>query len=223
MKKYIGTKMIEAERAFRIGDRIYSNENDEINDVLLTEGQIAVMGYKVRYADGYESFSPKDVFEKAYLPLEENKNLKTDAPSISAQMVEDFIDEVFVSTAGEKTTVVRAVLVNGFEIVESSGCVSKENYDRNLGFKICMRQIRKRVWYLLGFLLQTAVNGVKHKSKKWTAAEEVLEKYEEKARDLEQEYAEQVQQEQMQEYAEQVKLERLKRVNLPTIEDALER
>ena len=122
MKKYIGTKMIEAERAFRIGDRIYSNENDEINAVLLAEGQIAVMGYKVRYADGYESFSPKGVFEKAYLPLEENKNLKTDAPSISAQMVEDFIDEVFVSTAGEKTTVVRAVLVNGFEILESSSC-----------------------------------------------------------------------------------------------------
>ena len=70
MKKYIGTKMIEAERAFRIGDRIYSNENDEINAVLLAEGQIAVMGYKVRYADGYESFSPKGVFEKAYLPLE---------------------------------------------------------------------------------------------------------------------------------------------------------
>ena len=45
MKKYIGTKMIEAERAFRIGDRIYSNENDEINAVLLAEGQIAVMGY----------------------------------------------------------------------------------------------------------------------------------------------------------------------------------
>lgn len=140
MKKYIGTKMIEAERAFRIGDRIYSNENDEINAVLLAEGQIAVMGYKVRYADGYESFSPKGVFEKAYLPLEENKNLKTDAPSISAQMVEDFIDEVFVSTAGEKTTVVRAVLVNGFEILESSSCVSKENYDQKLGFEICMEQ-----------------------------------------------------------------------------------
>ena len=184
MKKYIGTKMLEAERAFRIDGRIYSNENDEINAVLLAEGQVAEMGYRVRYADGYESFSPKGVFEKAYLPLEENKNLKTDAPSISAQMVEDFIDEVFVSTAGEKTTVVRAVLVNGFEILESSSCVSKENYDQKLGFEICMEQIRDRVWYLLGFLLQTAVNGVNRKSKKWTVAEEVLEKYEEKSRDL---------------------------------------
>lgn len=199
MKKYIGTKMLEAERAFRIDGRIYSNENDEINSVLFAEGQVAEMGYRVRYADGYESFSPKGVFEKAYLPLEENKNLKTDAPSISAQMVEDFIDEVFVSTAGEKTTVVRAVLVNGFEILESSSCVSKENYDQKLGFEICMGQIRDRVWYLLGFLLQTAVNGVKRKSKKWTIAEEVLEKCEEKARDLEQEYAEQVQQEQAEE------------------------
>ena len=84
-------------------------------------------------------------------------------------------------------------------ILESSSCVSKENYDQKLGFEICMEQIRDRVWYLLGFLLQTAVNGVKRKSKKWTVAEEVLEKYEEKARDLEQEYAEQVQQEQAEE------------------------
>ena len=68
MKKYIGTKMIEAERAFRIGDRIYSNENDEINAVLLAEGQIAVMGYKVRYADGYESFSPKGFLRRRICP-----------------------------------------------------------------------------------------------------------------------------------------------------------
>lgn len=44
MKQYIGTKLVEAEPAVR-------NEQD---------------GYKVRYADGYESWSPKDVFEEAY-------------------------------------------------------------------------------------------------------------------------------------------------------------
>ena len=140
MKKYIGTKLIEAEKAFKIGDKIYSNENDEINEVALAEGEIAVMGYKVRYADGYESFSPKNVFEKAYLPLQENENLKTDMPSISEKMVEDFIADTSVFTLGEKTTVVRAVLANGFELVESSSCVSEENYDEELGAEICMKK-----------------------------------------------------------------------------------
>lgn len=64
-------------------------------------------------------------------------------------------------TMGEKTTVVRAVLRNGFEIVEASACVSKENYSEPVGRDICMGKIRDQVWKLLGFLLQTAVNGVK--------------------------------------------------------------
>lgn len=61
---------------------------------------------------------------------------------------------------GEKTTVVRAVLRNGFEIVESSSCVSPENYDEELGAEICLEKIRDKVWFLLGFLLQTAVYGI---------------------------------------------------------------
>ena len=44
MDKYIGTKIIHAEEQMK--------DNKE--------------GYKVVYADGYESWSPKDVFEDAY-------------------------------------------------------------------------------------------------------------------------------------------------------------
>jgi hypothetical protein len=138
MQKYIGTKVIQAEPAERDGKD----------------------GYKVVYADGYESWSPKDVFEGAYLPLTVNADLKTDKPSISQSMVDDFIAEVHTSTLGEKCTVVRAVLRNGFEIVESSACVSAENYDEALGKKICLGKIKDKVWFLLGFLLQTGVSGV---------------------------------------------------------------
>ena len=117
-------------------------------------------GYKVRYADGYESFSPAEVFERAYLPLEVNGELKTEAPSINAEMVERFIDHHETVTMGGKTTVVHAVLKNGFEIVESASCVSAENYDEKLGEEICMERIRNKIWELLAFLLQTAVGGV---------------------------------------------------------------
>lgn len=81
-------------------------------------------------------------------------------PSISQEMVDDFIRETEVMTMGDKTTVVRAVLRNGFEIVESSACVSAENYDEDLGAGICMEHIKDQVWKLLGFLLQTAVHGI---------------------------------------------------------------
>lgn len=154
MKKYIGTKLIQAEPAYRIDGKIYL-KSGAVPRVMNRED-----GYKVVYQDGYESWSPKDVFETAYLPVTVNENLRTDAPSISQQMVDDFIRETEVITMGDKTTVVRAVLRNGFEIVESSACVSAENYDEQLGAQICLEHIKNKVWMLLGFLLQTAVHGI---------------------------------------------------------------
>lgn len=155
MKKYIGTKLIEAEKAHRVDGKVFTLAENKVPC-----GYKVERGYKVRYADGYESFSPAEVFERAYLPLEVNGKLKTEAPSISAEMVERFIHHHETVTMGGKTTVVRAVLKNGFEIVESSSCVSAENYDEKLGEEICMERIRNKVWELLGFLLQTAVGGV---------------------------------------------------------------
>lgn len=155
MKQYIGTKLIEAEKAYRVDGKVVTLAENKVPC-----GHKVERGYKVRYADGYESFSPQGVFESAYLPLEVNGMLKTAAPSISAEMVERFIDHHETVTMGGKTTVVRAVLKNGFEIVESSSCVSAENYDEKLGEEICMKRIRNKVWELLGFLLQTAVGGV---------------------------------------------------------------
>lgn len=155
MKQYIGTKLIEAEPAYRVDGKVVALAENKV-----PRGYKVERGYKVRYADGYESFSPAEVFERAYLPLEVNGKLKTEAPSISAEMVERFIDHHETVTMGGKTTVVRAVLKNGFEIVESSSCVSAENYDEKLGEEICMERIRNKIWELLGFLLQTAVGGV---------------------------------------------------------------
>ena len=100
------------------------------------------------------------MFEKSYLPLTHNPYLRTEMPSISQEMVDRFILETWTQTAGEKTTIVRAMLRNGFEIVEASSCVSKENYDEEIGRNICMKKIKDKVWMLLGFLLQTAVHGV---------------------------------------------------------------
>jgi hypothetical protein len=63
MKKYLGVKTVLAEpmtrdEAGRAGLIRNYNQNDENRP-----------GYKVVYEDGYESWSPKDVFEKAYRPI----------------------------------------------------------------------------------------------------------------------------------------------------------
>ena len=61
MKKYIGMKIIEAVPAIRKGCRVYEKDR-AIHMTMVPDEE----GYKVRYADGYEFFSPKDVFEAAY-------------------------------------------------------------------------------------------------------------------------------------------------------------
>ena len=106
MDKYIGAKLIQAE--------------PERNPVTKE-----ITGYKVVYPDGYESWSPKDVFEKAYMKVDDNKNLPSGV-SIGPEMVDDFIASTETITMGETTTVVRCVLRNGFDIVESSSCVAHQ-------------------------------------------------------------------------------------------------
>lgn len=69
MKKYIGTKQIEATPAIRKGGNVYLPE-----DVIPKTMEPAEEGYKVVYEDGYESWSPKEVFDKAYKIAETPKD-----------------------------------------------------------------------------------------------------------------------------------------------------
>ena len=63
MKKYIGTKLIEAE-PMMMGDAYEKG--------LLQAGRVPNeneknwLGYRVKYQNGYESWSPAEPFEKAY-------------------------------------------------------------------------------------------------------------------------------------------------------------
>ena len=149
MKKYIGFKMIEAKEMTK--NEWYTHKTGlPVNKEYTVKEE---NGYLVKYADGYESWSPADVFEKAYMKVSE-KN------TITQKNVDDFIKEIKVSTIGEKTTLVIATLINGFEIIESSSCVDVANYNEDMGKEICIERIKNKIWELLGFLLQTAKNGI---------------------------------------------------------------
>lgn len=68
MKQYIGTKLIEAEPAYRCTDGsgkvvITPHPEEAFPNYPSIEDS-----YRVRYPDGYVSWSPKAVFEEAYRP-----------------------------------------------------------------------------------------------------------------------------------------------------------
>ena len=115
-------------------------------------------GYAVIYPDGYKSWSPKDVFEAAYFPIEcSNKLTQNDID----RMVD--ASEVHVQTLGEKTTLVRVVLPTGFELVETAAFVNPADYSEEYGAQICMKKIKDSLWFLMGFTLQWAHKGLKAK------------------------------------------------------------
>ena len=111
-------------------------------------------GYAVIYPDGYKSWSPKEVFESAYLEMGD------DPTRISEKMVDDFIVSN-ISTRMESSTVVQFKMRNGFTLVESSACADPDNYDHELGVSICKQRVKPAVWSLLGFLLKSAIEGFK--------------------------------------------------------------
>ena len=63
MEKYLGVKLIEAELAKGYNNKLYLEQGIPVGDSLQE-------GYKVVYEDGYTSWSPKDVFEKAYRKID---------------------------------------------------------------------------------------------------------------------------------------------------------
>lgn len=121
-------------------------------------------GYLVEYADsnsnhpdheGYISWSPKEVFDKAYLKM-------TNPSKITPDMVEDFIHTVEVSR-DRNHTVCHAFAVNGMSFIDSSACVDEKNYDEEIGREIACKKISDKIWLGLGFLLACARNGINNK------------------------------------------------------------
>ena len=141
MSKFIGVKMVEAvpmtageaiNKGYRIGNSIPD-----------------AVGYEVIYSDGYKSWCPKDVFESSYFGL--NKN--NDGTKILREDVEEFIGNVDVMTVGDKTTVVNAHTLTGFDMVRHSSCVDHKNYSQTLGKEYAMEEVVNNLWGHLGFVL----------------------------------------------------------------------
>lgn len=147
---YLGVKLIKARKAWRInGSAIVYDMNR-----MVQHDDVVDEGYEVEYPDGYKSFSPKDVFEKAYyMILSPNKIQEGD--------VLNFIKEGYSLRLGEKTTVVCDTTLTGFDTVGTAACVNPSTYNHDMGCGVARRDIKDKIWGHLGFVLQWAINGLK--------------------------------------------------------------
>ena len=101
MNTYIGVKSIEA-KEMTLGDyNTYRGWN------IPEDEDPARQGYLVKYSDDYESWSPKEVFEAAYLKL-------TDPTKITEDIVDNMIGEVETRKIDDKSTLVKSIAQTGF-------------------------------------------------------------------------------------------------------------
>ena len=98
MKKYLGTKLVTAKPMTR--EEAEANLGKFIKPA---KQEYSGEGYLVRYEDGYQSWSPKEVFDKAYKPADnfldrliiERDEVQQRLSSLtSALMQEDFQEKV---------------------------------------------------------------------------------------------------------------------------------
>lgn len=135
-QNYVGIKLIQASPADKDGQP----------------------GYNVIYPDGYASWSPKEAFEIAYLPIVVPNSLtQRDIDSLTAHGQAQQVDP--------KTTLLKIELKTGFVLYETSACVDPANYFDALGAEYAMKKINDKIWFAMGFILQWAKYGLKHTAK----------------------------------------------------------
>lgn len=149
MKHYIAVKMVEA-TPMNLGEYNLHKGWDIPKDE-----DPATEGYLVAYPDGYQSWSPKEAFDRSHLELD-------NPTKISATDLDRFIGPNAFSSLklGDKTTLVEMNPRTGFVQYETSSCVDPGNYDHDLGCEIGADRIKDKLWPMLGFVLQWAKSGL---------------------------------------------------------------
>lgn len=115
-------------------------------------------GYNVLYPDGYASWSPKEAFEVAYMPLQMADKMNA--------LVQVDIDQMIATAQSQqidpKTTLLKVELLTGFCLYETASVVDPANYSDAVGNAIAMGKINSKIWFALGFLYQWAKYGLKN-------------------------------------------------------------
>ena len=84
----------------------------------------------------------------------------SDKTSVTKADIDNILANTFIKTEkyGDKTTIVKATLPNGFVIIADSSCVDPRNFDMSIGEQECMKKIEDKIWELEGYRLQCEIN-----------------------------------------------------------------
>ena len=171
-KEYIYTKRLLAKPMSRGDYNVYRGWKVPANENPTDEG------YLVEYLDGgkpndqrhagYISWSPKDVFDKAYREVNGVKpatdfeseqsveqaiiNKGLDAPRLRPTDIDQLIvGEAYHRFENTTVTVCCLTLKNGFNVTGESACISADNFNEEIGRGIARANARDKIWSLAAY------------------------------------------------------------------------
>ena len=68
------------------------------------------------------------------------------------------VSETYTVLPSGKAMICELILRNGFSVRGESACVSKENFNEEIGRKVAFDDARSKVWLLEGYLLQERIH-----------------------------------------------------------------
>ena len=84
------------------------------------------------------------------------------APRLSPAKIDGVIvSETYTVLPSAKCMICELTLKNGFTVRGESACVSKENFNEEIGRKISCANAREKIWQLEAYLLQEVVSGTR--------------------------------------------------------------
>ncbi len=77
------------------------------------------------------------------------------APRLTPQHIDSVIvGETYTNLPDGRTVICQLTLKNGFTVDGKSACVSKDNFNQEIGNKIARENAREKIWELEGYLLK---------------------------------------------------------------------
>lgn len=77
------------------------------------------------------------------------------APRLTPEHIDSVIvGETYTNLPDGRTVVCQLTLKNGFTVDGKSACVSKDNFNQEIGNKISRSNAREKIWELEGYLLK---------------------------------------------------------------------
>ena len=75
-------------------------------------------------------------------------------PRVTSEVIDSLIDQVQYYIFPDTTTTVCCIhLTNGFTVTGEAACVSKQNFNKEIGEKLAFEQAKEKIWLLEGYLL----------------------------------------------------------------------